>query len=69
MSSKDWELVLADIRDYKMVETFPNYSKEEQFRFEVMGTTIKTLKDSVENITDLQIAGILKGLRELYQSV
>ena len=69
MSSEDWQLVLADIRDYKMVETFPNYSKEEQFRFEVMGTTIKTLKDSVQNITDLQIAGILKGLRELYQSV
>ena len=69
MSSEDWQLVLADIRDYKMVETFPNYSKEEQFRFEVMAPTIAALKDSVENITDLQISGILKGLRELYQSV
>ena len=69
MPSKEWELVLADIRDYKMVETFPNYSKEEQFRFEVMAPTIATLKDSVENITDLQISGILKGLRELYTSV
>ena len=65
MSSKEWELVLADIRDYKMVEEFPNYSNEARFRFEVMGSTIKTLKDTVENITDLQISGRLKDLREL----
>ena len=66
MSSEDWQLVLADIRDYKMVKTFPNYSNEELFRFEVMGPTITTLKETVENITDLQISGILKDLRELY---